>query len=76
MDIRSRYYNIEVEEANKPKTAFSMVFGLYEYNRMVQGCKTSAATFQRCMENVLRPLLYEGVVAFLDDVIIYSKKHS
>ncbi len=73
MDIRSGYYNIEVEERDKEKTAFSTVFGLYEYNRMVQGCKTSAATFQRCMENVLRPLLYEGVVAFLDDVIIYSR---
>ena len=73
LDIRSGYYNIEVEESDKDKTAFSTPFGLYEYNRMVQGAKTSASTFQRCMENVLRPMLYEGVVAFLDDVIIYSK---
>ena len=73
MDIRSGYYNIEVAEEDKPKTAFSTVFGLYEYNRMVQGAKTSAATFQRCMENVLRPMLYQGAIAFLDDVIIYSR---
>ncbi len=73
MDIRSGYYNIEIEERDKEKTAFSTPFGLFEYNRMVQGAKTSAATFQRCMENVLKPLLYEGCIAFLDDVIIYSK---
>ena len=73
MDIRSGYYNIEVEEKDKEKTAFGTVFGLYEYNRMVQGAKTSAATFQRCMENILRPMLYQGAIAFLDDVIIYSK---
>ena len=73
MDIRSGYYNIEVAEEDKEKTAFSTVFGLYEYNRMVQGAKTSAATFQRCMENILRPMLYRGAVAFLDDVIIYSR---
>ena len=73
MDIRSGYYNIEIEERDKEKTAFSTPFGLYEYNRMVQGAKTSAATFQRCMENILKPLLYEGVIAFLDDVIIYTK---
>ena len=72
MDIRSGYYNIEVAEEDKEKTAFGTVFGLYEYNRMVQGAKTSAATFQRCMENILRPMLYEGAIAFLDDVIIYS----
>lgn len=53
MDLRSGYYNIEVEECDKPKTAFSTVFGLYEYNRMAQGAKTSSATFQRCMENIL-----------------------
>ena len=73
MDVRSGYYNLEIEECDKEKTAFSTVFGLYEYNRMVQGAKTSAATFQRCMENILRPLLYEGVIVFLDDVIIYTK---
>ena len=73
MDIRSGYYNIEIEEEDKEKTAFSTPFGLYEYNRMVQGAKTSASTFQRCMENILRPLLYEGAIAFLDDVILYSK---
>ena len=67
MDIRSGYYNIEVEEKDKEKTAFSTPFGLYEYNRMVQGAKTSASTFQRCMENILRPMLYEGAVPFLDD---------
>ena len=76
MDIRSGYYNIEVEEKDKEKTAFSTPFGLYEYNRMVQGAKTSASTFQRCMENILRPMLYEGCVAFLDDVIIYSRTAS
>ena len=73
MDIRSGYYNIEIKEKAKGKTAFSTPFGLFEYNRMVQGAKTSAATFQRCMENILKPLLYEGCMAFLDDVIIYSK---
>ena len=72
MGIHSGYYNINVEEGDKEKTAFSTVFRSYEYNRMVHGCKTSAATFQHCMENVLRTLLYEGVVAFLDNVIIYS----
>ena len=73
MDIRSGYYDIEVEESDKHKTAFDTPFGLYEYNRMVQGAKTSAATFQRCMQNFLRPMLYRGAISFLDDVIIYSK---
>ena len=55
LDIRSGYYNIEIEERDKEKMTFSTAFGLFKYNRMVQGAKTSAAIFQRCMENILKP---------------------
>ena len=40
---------------------------------MVHSAKTSAATFERCMENILHPMWYQGAIAFLDGVIIYSK---
>ena len=46
MGTRAIYYNIKVEKQDNPKTAFGMmVFGLDEYNRVIQGTKTSATTF-------------------------------
>lgn len=37
MDLTSGYYNVEVHEDDKRFTAFTTLFGLYEYNRLLQG---------------------------------------
>ena len=72
IDIRAGYFNIMVTETDKHKTAFSTPFGLYEYNRLPMGAKNSGATFQRAMENILRELLNDGVMVYLDDIICYT----
>ena len=36
LDLKSGYYQIEVEEADKPKTAFVCPLGFWEFNRMPQ----------------------------------------
>lgn len=37
LDLKSGFYQIEVEEADKPKTAFVCSLGFWEFNRMPQG---------------------------------------
>jgi hypothetical protein len=37
------------------------------------GMVNALATFQRMMNNILRPLLDQGVVVYLDDILIYTK---
>ena len=37
LNLKSGYYQIEVEEADKPKTAFVCPLGFWEFNRMPQG---------------------------------------
>ncbi|KAL1246829.1 hypothetical protein QQF64_034800 [Cirrhinus molitorella] len=37
LDMKSGYYQIEVEEADKPKTTFVCPLGFWEFNRMPQG---------------------------------------
>ena len=37
------------------------------------GLTNSPATFQRCMENVLGDMVFEFLVIFLDDLILFSK---
>lgn len=72
LDIRAGYFNVMVTEEYKAKTAFTTPFGLYEYNRLPMGAKNSGATFQRAMETILRKLLNDGVIVYLDDIICYS----
>lgn len=72
LDLASGYHQIEVNPADRPKTAFSTQFGHYEFLRMPFGLKTAPATFQRAMDNILRGLQGIHCLIYLDDIIIFS----
>lgn len=74
LDMRLGYYQVEVEEEHKPRTAFTTgPLGFYEFNRMAFGMTNSPATFQRLMERVMGDLHMHECFTFLDDLIVPSK---
>lgn len=50
LDLKSGYYQIEVEEADKPKAALVCPPGFWKLNRMPQGETNAPSTFQRLMD--------------------------
>lgn len=72
MDLKSGYYQIEMNEADKAKTAFVCPFGFYEFNRMPQGITNAPSTFQRLMEKCMQDINLKEVLVFLDDLIVFS----
>lgn len=72
MDLKSGYYQIEMEEEDKPKTAFVCPLGFYEFNRMPQGITNAPSTFQRLMERCMGDINLKEVLVFLDDLIVFS----
>lgn len=72
IDLASGYHQIEVNEADRTKTAFTTQAGHYEFKRMPFGLKTAPATFQRAMDSVLRGLQGIHCLVYLDDIIVYS----
>ncbi len=69
MDLANGYWQVEIDEKDRHKTAFLTRFGLFEHVRMAQGLCNSPATFQRVMNLVFKGLLWREVITFLDDLI-------
>lgn len=72
LDLEAGFHQIRMAPEDRWKTAFRSVFGLYEYRVMPFGLKGAPATFQANINAYLQPLLGQGVIAYLDDVLIYS----
>lgn len=73
MDLKSGYYQVEMAEEDKHKTAFICPLGFWEFNRMPQGITNAPSTFQRLMERCVGDLHLNEVLVFLDDLIVFSE---
>ena len=73
LDLASGYWQIQMHEADKEKTAFASHMGLYEFNVMPFGLTNAPATFQALMEEVLGDLTRTACLLYLDDIIVYGR---
>ncbi len=73
IDLASGYHQIKMKESDIEKTAFTCCFGLYEYVVMPFGLKNAPPTFQRMMNELFMDYLYDWMVVYIDDILIYSK---
>ena len=73
LDAASAYWSIPMEEGDKEKTAFSTPRGKYEFNVTPYGLCNAGATYQRMMDLHLSGLSTTRVLAYLGDVVIFSR---
>ncbi|KAI4899740.1 hypothetical protein NFI96_016540 [Prochilodus magdalenae] len=72
LDLRSAYNLIRVRKGDEWKTAFLTARGHYEYRVMSFGLRNAPSVFQSFINDVLRDMLGRFVIAYIDDILVYS----
>ena len=72
-DLRSGFHQVKVHPRDVNKTTFTCHRGTFRFPRMPFGLTNAPATFQRLMDTVLMGLNFDICLAYLDDIILYSK---
>ena len=71
LDTKNGYYQVEIEESHKERTAFTVgPLGFYQYNRLPFGLTNS-----RLMEDVFGDYHLKICLIYLDDLIIFSRTY-
>ena len=64
---------MEIDEKDRPKTAFTTGDGLFEFRVMPFRLCNAPAVFQRLMDLVLSGIQWEHCLVYIDDIVIMGK---
>jgi hypothetical protein len=74
LDAYSGYHQINLAIDDEEKTMFIISFGIFCYTKMAFGLKNGGATYQKCIHIILEPHIGKNIKAYIDDIVVKSKK--
>ena len=74
LDMKSGYWQIDIAEEDRHRTAFSIPGGeQWQWRKLAFGLCNAPSTFTRLMQMTFSDILWKIVVLYLDDIICHSK---
>lgn len=75
LDLKKAYHQMKLAAESQHKAAFGTPLGLFEYTRLPMGISGAPAAFQALMDKTFRNELFEIMLVYLDDIIIYGSNY-
>jgi len=72
-DLLSGYWQLGLTDRAKERSAFCTRRGLFQFTRMAFGLFDAPSSFCRLMQIVLRDLLWDICLCYLDDIVIFAR---
>ncbi|MGH2622471.1 MAG: reverse transcriptase domain-containing protein, partial [Sphingobacterium sp.] len=76
LDLQAGFWQIPMAKESQPYTAFRTQEGHFEFTVMPFGLKNAPATFQRWTGGLFADLRWEGVLVYIDDILIHTATES
>src|SRR6266568_4111998 len=73
IDLKDGFNLLRIAKGDEWKTAFKTRYGSYQYNVMPFGLCNAPSWFQARMNEILHDLLDQGVIVYIDDILIYTE---
>ena len=73
LDLQGAYNLIRIKKGEEQKTAFRTCYSYYKYTVMLFRLTNALAVCQALINNTLREHLDVSVVAYLNNILVYSK---
>jgi hypothetical protein len=74
LDAYLGYHQISLAINDEEKTAFITPFGIFCYTKMAFSLKNRGGTYQKCVHIILKAQIGRNVEAYIDDIVVKSKK--
>ncbi|KAL8442273.1 hypothetical protein Emed_007349 [Eimeria media] len=72
LDMEQGFHQVRVSPEDRHKTAFRTLMGQFEWRVMPFGLKGAPSTFQASMNSIFLDMLGQGVLIYMDDVLVYA----
>ena len=76
MDAFLGYNQIKMDEADQEKTSFITSHGLFCYKVMHFGSKNVGAIYQRLVNHMFRPQMWQNMEVYVDNMLVKSTKEA
>jgi hypothetical protein len=73
LDLNSAYYQIPLSAKSRRYTAFTVPFGLYEFNKLPMRISVGFQVLSRVIDRLFGDLKLKCVFNYADDLLVYSR---